>query len=159
MSGITTCLWFDDQAEKAVAFYAGIFGDEAEVGHVTRYGPAGPGPEGTVMTVDFALRGDSFVALNGGPVFEFTPAVSFQVFCDDQAEVDRFWFGLSEGGETGQCGWLTDPFGVSWQVVPKALPRLLSDPDPERGHRANEAMLKMTRLDIAELEAAADGDS
>ena len=123
-----------------------------------RYGEAGPGPAGSAMTVAFTLRGRPFVALNGGPVFAFNPAVSFVVDCEDQAEVDRYWAQLSAGGTEGQCGWLTDKFGLSWQIVPTALARILGDPDPLRAKRATEAMLKMKKLVLAELEAAAQGE-
>jgi predicted 3-demethylubiquinone-9 3-methyltransferase (glyoxalase superfamily) len=149
-------LWFDSRAEEAAEFYVSVFPD-SRINSVTRYGEAGPGPAGSAMTVDFCLRGQSFVALNGGPVFAFTPAVSFVVDCETQEEVDRYWSRLSSGGSEGQCGWLTDKFGLSWQIVPTALSRLLGDPDPERARRATEAMLKRKKLVIAELEAAAVG--
>jgi Uncharacterized protein conserved in bacteria len=155
-SEITPFLWFDSKAEEAANFYVSLFPD-SRIDSLNRYSESGPGAPGSVMTVAFTLRGQSFVALNGGPVFSFTPAVSFVVDCEDQAEVDRYWSALSAGGEEGQCGWLTDKFGLSWQIVPKALGRILGDADPERARRATEAMLKMKRLVIAELEAAADG--
>jgi predicted 3-demethylubiquinone-9 3-methyltransferase (glyoxalase superfamily) len=153
---ITPFLWFDAQAEEAALFYVSLFPD-SRIESLTRYSEAGPGPVGSAMTVEFSLRGRRFVALNGGPVFSFTPAVSFVVDCEDQAEIDRYWSALSAGGSEGQCGWLTDKFGLSWQIVPKALGRILGDPDPERARRATEAMLKMKKLSIAELEAAAGG--
>ncbi|HXR42670.1 MAG TPA: VOC family protein [Acidothermaceae bacterium] len=150
------CLWFDTQAEEAATFYTSLF-KNSEITEVSRYGEAGPGPAGSVLTVTFTLDGDEFLALNGGPEFKFNEAVSFQINCDDQDEVDHFWNSLSDGGEEGPCGWLKDKFGLSWQVVPTALPRLLSDPDPGRADRAMKAMLSMGKLDIAALEKAADG--
>jgi predicted 3-demethylubiquinone-9 3-methyltransferase (glyoxalase superfamily) len=153
---ITPFLWFDSQAEEAASFYVSIFPD-SRIDGVARYGDAGPGPAGTAMTVEFRLRGRPFVALNGGPAFSFTPAVSFVVSCEDQAEVDRYWALLSAGGEEGRCGWLTDKYGLSWQIVPSALARLLGDPDPGRVKRATEAMLKMQKLVVSELEAVAEG--
>ncbi len=154
MQKITPCLWFDGQAEEAATFYTSVF-PSSRIVDVARYGEAGPGPEGSVMTVLFELDGQRFTALNGGPEFTFTEAVSFQVDCDDQEEVDRYWSALSEGGEKGPCGWLKDCFGLSWQIVPKALPRLLADPDPERSQRVMRAMLQMKKIEIAELERAA----
>lgn len=153
---ITPFLWFDAEAEEAARFYTSVFPD-SRVERITRYGAAGPGRAGTVMTVEFTLRGQRLAALNGGPVFRFTPAVSFVVSCADQDEVDRYWTALSAGGTEGQCGWLTDRYGLSWQIVPDALERLLGDPDPARARRATEAMLKMGKLSIAALEAAANG--
>jgi predicted 3-demethylubiquinone-9 3-methyltransferase (glyoxalase superfamily) len=155
LTRITPCLWFDTQGEEAAAFYTSVF-DNSRVLQVTRYGSAGPRPEGTVMTVDFELDGQPFVALNGGPEFTFNEALSLQVSCESQAEVDHFWTKLSEGGEEGPCGWLKDRYGLSWQIVPTALQELVSDPDPERSQRAIKAMLGMKKLDIAELEAAAN---
>jgi len=152
MNKLRTFLWFDDQAEQAVDFYTSIF-EDARVGTVTRYGEAGPGEPGTVMTIDFELNGHPFVALNGGPVFEFTSAISFVIDCQDQAEVDHYWDKLGEGGEHGQCGWLTDKFGVTWQVVPVVLYELVGGSD-EASQRATEAMLKMTKLEIAPLKVA-----
>jgi predicted 3-demethylubiquinone-9 3-methyltransferase (glyoxalase superfamily) len=154
MDNLVTCLWFDTEGEDAANFYTSIFPD-SKVGSISRYGSAGPRPEGTVMTVSFELMGQEFVALNGGPDFTFNEAISFQIMCDDQAEVDRYWDTLTEGGEAGPCGWLRDKFGVSWQVVPKALPRLLGNPDPEKAQRVMAAMLQMKKIEIAELEAAA----
>jgi predicted 3-demethylubiquinone-9 3-methyltransferase (glyoxalase superfamily) len=156
MNGLTTCLWFDTQGEEAASFYTTVF-PNSKLGEVTRYGEAGPGADGTAMTIAFTIDGQSFLALNGGPQFTFTEAISFQIFCNDQEEVDRYWDTLSEGGETGPCGWLKDKYGLSWQVVPEILPQLLSDPVPERAQRAMAAMLEMSKLDIAALEQAADG--
>jgi len=155
MSDITPCLWFDTRAEEAARFYTGLF-DDAEILQTTRYGDAGPGPAGAVMTVLFRLRGRPFLALNGGPQFTFNEAVSFQVFCRDQEEVDRYWDALGEGGRHGPCGWLTDRFGLSWQIIPEVLPELIADPDPARAQRAMAAMLGMGKLDVAALTEAAD---
>ncbi len=149
------CLWFDGQAEQAAELYTSVFPD-SKVSSVTRYGPGMPGPEGTAMTVEFSLDGQPFLGLNGGPQYTFTEAISFQIPCADQDEVDHYWDRLSAGGEAGPCGWLKDRFGVSWQVVPTALSELLGDPDPGRAKRATEAMLQMKKLDIAELRRAAD---
>jgi predicted 3-demethylubiquinone-9 3-methyltransferase (glyoxalase superfamily) len=154
MHDITTCLWFDTQGEEAAEFYTSIF-PNSRIVDVLRHGPAGPGPEGTVLTVDFELDGTRFVALNGGPQFTFSEAISFQVFCDDQDQVDAFWNGLSEGGEKGPCGWLKDRFGVSWQIIPRALPKLLADPDAAKSQRVMEAMMSMEKLEIDALERAA----
>lgn len=148
-------LWFDGQAERAATLYVDVF-PNSRIDGVSRYGPDTPGTEGSVMTVDFTLDGQRFVALNGGPQFRFTEAVSFQIPCADQAEVDHYWDRLSDGGEQGQCGWLKDRFGLSWQVVPNALPDLLGDPDPGRANRAMQAMLGMRKLDIAAMRRAAD---
>lgn len=150
----TPCLWFDTQGEEAAEFYTSVF-TNSRIVDVSRYGEGGPGEAGTAMTVVFELDGQRFVALNGGPAFTFTEAVSFQVHCESQDEVDRFWNSLSEGGEEGQCGWLKDKFGLSWQIVPTALEVLLSDPDPDRSQRALKAMLTMHKIDIAALERAA----
>lgn len=149
------CLWFDGQAEHAAAHYTAIF-PNSEILGVTRYGPETPGPEGTVMTVSFSLDGQRFVGINGGPQFSFSEAVSFQVLCADQKEVDYYWDRLSEGGEQGPCGWLKDRFGVSWQIEPTVLFDLIDDPDPGRAQRATQAMLKMSKIDIEELLRAAD---
>ena len=153
---ITTFLWFDDNAEEAVSLYTSIF-KNSKVLEVARYGDAGPGPEGTVMIVRFQLEGQEFIALNGGPHFTFTEAISLAVSCETQAEVDELWAGLSAGGEEGQCGWLKDRFGLSWQIVPAVLPRLMQDPDPARRKRVTEAMFQMRKLDVARLEAASAG--
>jgi predicted 3-demethylubiquinone-9 3-methyltransferase (glyoxalase superfamily) len=151
----TPCLWFDGQAEQAAAHYTAIF-PNSEILGVTRYGPGTPGPEGKVMTVDFSLDGQRYVGLNGGPEFRFTEAISFQIHCADQDEVDHYWTRLSDGGEEGPCGWLKDRFGVSWQVVPNRLLELIGDPDAGRAQRAMQAMLAMHKIDVAELERAAD---
>jgi predicted 3-demethylubiquinone-9 3-methyltransferase (glyoxalase superfamily) len=156
MPTITPCLWFDTESEDAATFYTSVF-PNSKITNVTRYGSAGPRPEGTVMTVEFALDGKPFVALNGGPEFSFSEAISFQVDCETQEDVDSLWTTLSGGGEQGPCGWLKDRFGLSWQIIPTALPRLLSDPDEERAQRVMQAMLKMGRIEIAELERAAEG--
>ena len=147
------CLWFDHQAEEAMIFYTSIF-KNSKIGEISRYGDAGPMPKGTVLTATFQLDGQDFMALNGGPAFHFTPAVSFFVNCETQAEVDELWQKLSAGGEEGQCGWLTDKYGVSWQIVPTVLGQLMQDPDPEKARRVTEAMLKMRKLDIAKLKQA-----
>ena len=157
IGSIVPNLWFDTQAEEAAAFYTSVFPDSRIVG-VARYTEAGPGPAGSVMTVDFELDGQRFVGINGGPQFTFSEAVSFQVTCADQAEVDRYWDALlAGGGEEGQCGWLEDRYGLSWQVVPAGMDELFADPDPQRARRAMEAMLGMRKLDVAALRAAADG--
>ena len=147
---ITPFLWFDDQAEEAMHHYVSIFRNSKVVG-ITRYGDAGPGPKGSVMIAVFELEGQRFTALNGGPQFKFTEAVSFVVNCETQEEVDHFWDKLGEGGRIQQCGWLKDKFGLSWQIVPTVLIELINDPDPEKSRRVTEAMLQMTRIDIAKL--------
>jgi predicted 3-demethylubiquinone-9 3-methyltransferase (glyoxalase superfamily) len=149
------CLWFDGQAEQAAAHYTSIF-PNSEVTRVTRYGPDTPGEEGAVMTVEFHIDGQPYVGLNGGPQSTFNEAISFQIMCADQDEVDHYWVRLAEGGEHGPCGWLKDRFGVSWQVVPTRLDELIADPDPARAQRAFQAMLGMKKIDIDELERAAD---
>ena len=154
MSAITPFLWFDTEGEEAAKFYTSVF-PNSRIGGVTRYGSAGPRPEGTVMTVDFELDGQRFVALNGGPEFSFSEAISFQVNCESQDEVDAYWSKLSEGGEEGPCGWLKDKFGLSWQIVPKRLPELLSDPDQDKAQRVMAAMLEMKKIEIEALERAA----
>jgi predicted 3-demethylubiquinone-9 3-methyltransferase (glyoxalase superfamily) len=151
----TPCLWFDGQAEQAAAHYTAIF-PNSEILGVTRYGPDAPDQEGAVMTVEFSLDGQHYVGLNGGPQFTFTEAISFQIHCADQDEVDHYWTKLSDGGEEGPCGWLKDRFGVSWQVVPNRLLELIRDPDPGRAQRAMQAMMGMRKIVIAELERAAD---
>lgn len=151
-----TCLWFDTQGEEAANFYLSIFKD-SRPGRISRYSDAGPGPAGSVMTVEFELNGQRFMALNGGPQYTFSPAISFQVCCDDQAELDHYWDRLSEGGQQVACGWVTDKYGVSWQVIPSALPAMMSDPDPEKARRTAEAMLSMVKLDLAALERAHAG--
>jgi predicted 3-demethylubiquinone-9 3-methyltransferase (glyoxalase superfamily) len=155
MSKISPCLWFDGQAEEAANYYVSLF-DDAEVLEIARYGEVGPGRAGDVMIVVFRLEGQEYTALNGGPQFPFTEAVSFQVTCADQDEVDSFWTRLSDGGEEGQCGWLKDKYGLSWQIVPTPVTELLSDPDPERSQRAMKAVLDMTKIDIAAVQQAAD---
>jgi predicted 3-demethylubiquinone-9 3-methyltransferase (glyoxalase superfamily) len=150
---ITPFLWFDDQAEEAMHFYVSIF-ENSEVLDVTRYGEAGPGPEGSVTIATFRLEGQEFMALNGGRHYTFTEATSFFVTCETQEEVDYFWDKLSDGGETGQCGWLKDKFGLSWQIVPSILGELMQDEDTERANAVMQAMLQMTKLDIAQLQQA-----
>jgi predicted 3-demethylubiquinone-9 3-methyltransferase (glyoxalase superfamily) len=149
-------LWFDTEAEEAAEFYVSIF-DNSRVVNVTRYTDAGPREAGMVMTVEFELDGQRFVGINGGPEFTFDEAMSLEIVCEDQEEVDYYWERLTDGGEESQCGWLKDRYGVSWQVVPKGMDEVFSDPDPERAKRAMEAMLKMRKLDIGALRAAADG--
>jgi predicted 3-demethylubiquinone-9 3-methyltransferase (glyoxalase superfamily) len=156
-SPITTCLWFDNQAEEAANYYLGIFKDST-LGSIVRYTEAGPGPAGSVLTVEFELNGQKFVGVNGGPMFTFSEAISFQIRCADQGEVDYYWSRLTEGGAEIQCGWLKDRYGVSWQVVPTALIEMVSDPDPVKAARTTEAMLTMTKLDIAALRSAYDGN-
>jgi len=158
MHPITPCLWFDDQAEEAARFYTSVF-DDSRIVDTTYYGEAGPGPAGSVLTVSFELDGRPFVALNGGPRFTFDEAISFQVSCEGQEQIDRYWDQLSEGGETGPCGWLKDRFGLSWQIVPTRLTELLSDPDPVRSQRAMRAMLEMGKIDIAAVEQAVESDA
>ena len=157
MQKITPCLWFDNQAEEAVKFYVSIF-KNAKIGNITRYGKEGyeihRRPAGTVMTVEFELQGQAFVALNGGPYFKFTEAISFIVNCKTQQEVDRFWEKLSEGGEKGQCGWLKDKYGVSWQIVPTVLPKMMLDKDTRKSERVMQALLQMRKLDITRLKQA-----
>ena len=157
MSGkqkITTFLWFDTAAEEAANHYTSIF-KNSKILSVARYGEGGPGPKGAVMTVRFQLEGQEFIALNGGPHFKFTEAISLLVDCKTQQEVDALWSKLSAGGEQSQCGWLKDKFGLSWQIIPSALFRLMGDPDPEKAKRVMQAMLQMKKIDIAGLERAA----
>jgi predicted 3-demethylubiquinone-9 3-methyltransferase (glyoxalase superfamily) len=153
---ITPFLWFDHQAEDAARFYTSIF-KNSKIETVTRYGEAGPGPKDSVMTMAFELDRQKFVALNGGPHFKFTEAISFVVNCETQEEVDEYWKNLSAGGKTSQCGWLKDKFGLSWQIVPTVLGKMYSDPDPAKSQRVMKAMLKMDKLDIARLKQAYDG--
>ena len=155
MQKITPCLWFDTEAEQAADFYVSVF-KNSKILDVSHYGDAGPRPAGMVMTVTFELDGQEVIALNGGPEFTFNEAVSLQVNCQTQDEVDWFWNQLGEGGEPGPCGWLKDKYGVSWQVVPTALNELLSDPDTARAQRAMKAMLAMSKIDIEALRRAAD---
>jgi len=154
MPKITPFLWFNDKAEEAANFYTSIFRN-SKVRGVTRYSDAGPGPKGSVMTVNFELEGQEFTALNGGPAFTFTEAVSFVVHCDTQQDVDYYWDKLTAGGQESQCGWLKDKYGLSWQIVPKALPRLLQQTDPKKAQRVMQALLQMKKLDIGALERAA----
>jgi predicted 3-demethylubiquinone-9 3-methyltransferase (glyoxalase superfamily) len=154
MNEVIPCLWFDTEGEEAAKLYTSVF-PNSKILDIAHYGEAGPRAAGTVMTVNFELGGRKFLALNGGPEFKFSEAISFQVSCETQDEVDMFWNKLSEGGEEGPCGWLKDRFGLSWQIVPTALPRLLGDPDQEKAQRVMAAMLKMKKIDIAELERAA----
>ena len=153
MQKITPFLWFDDKAEEAMNFYVSIF-KNSKRGRISRYGEAGPGPKGTVMVATFQLEGQDFIALNGGPHFKFTEAISLVVNCETQDELDAFWEKLSEGGSKGQCGWLKDKYGLSWQIVPTALGELMSDPDPEKSKRVMQSMLQMKKLDIKGLRQA-----
>ena len=155
MPALTPMLWFDTEAEQAAEFYTSVF-PNSKIVEVTHYGPAGPRPAGMVMTVAFELDGQKFVALNGGPDFSFSEAISFVVDCETQEEVDTYWETLSDGGEEGPCGWLKDKFGLSWQVTPTALSRLLADPDTEKAQRVMAAMLEMKKIDIEALERAAE---
>ena len=156
MQKITPFLWYDDKAEEAANFYISVF-KNSKVLSVTRYGEAGPGAKGTVMIVEFQLEGQEFVALNAGPRFKFTEAISFVVNCETQEEVDYFWQKLSEGGAESQCGWLKDKYGLSWQVVPTILAELMQDKDPEKSQRVMKAMLQMKKMDISKLKQAAEG--
>jgi len=165
MQKVTPFLWFDDRAEEAAELYVSVFNArpegsgraESKVLGVARYGEAGPGTPGTAMTVSFQLEDHEFTALNGGPEFAFTEAISFHVSCESQDEVDHFWKALTDGGEESQCGWLKDRYGLSWQIIPTRLHELLGDPDPGRAERATKAMLRMQKIDVAELERAAEG--
>lgn len=156
MPQITPNLWFDTQGQEAAEYYCSIF-PNSKVTDVTYYGEAGPGPAGTVLTVDFVLDGQAFTAINGGPEFTFTEAISLLINCEDQEEVDYYWSKLTDGGQEVQCGWLKDRYGLSWQVCPPGMLELLNDPDPGRSQRAMKAMLGMKKLDLAALRAAADG--
>jgi predicted 3-demethylubiquinone-9 3-methyltransferase (glyoxalase superfamily) len=153
---ITPFLWYDDNAEEAVNFYVSIF-KNSRIKDVSRYGEAGPGKAGTVMTITFELEGQEFIALNGGPHFKFTEAISLSVDCQTQEEVDEFWEKLSAGGEKGPCGWLKDKYGLSWQIDPEILGELLRGPDPSKSNRVMQAMLKMNKIDIAALRRAYEG--
>jgi predicted 3-demethylubiquinone-9 3-methyltransferase (glyoxalase superfamily) len=153
MTQITPFLWFDTQAEEAAKFYVSIF-KNSKIGKISRYGQGGPGPAGSVMTVEFDLDGQRFIALNGGPHFKFNESISFSVDCKTQSEVDEFWKKLSAGGQEVQCGWVKDKYGLSWQVVPTLLGEMLNDPDPEKAKRVMAAMLKMKKIDIDELKKA-----
>ena len=157
MSRITPFLWFNDNAEEAVNFYVSIF-PNSKIVSLSRYGEAGPDPSGSVMTAAFQLDGQDFIALNGGPEYSFTEAISLYVDCRDQQEVDDLWAKLtSDGGQESQCGWLKDRYGLSWQIIPRALSELLADKDPARAQRAMQAMLRMRKIDVLALQAAADG--
>ena len=156
MQKITPFLWFNDNAEEAVNFYCSVFKD-SKIEATTRYTDAGPGPKGSVMTIAFELNGQTFVAINGGSVFKFTEAVSFVVNCGDQAEVDYYWEKLTAGGKEVQCGWLKDKYGLSWQIVPTALPQVLKQADPKKSQAVMQAMFKMKKLDVARLQEAANG--
>ncbi|MGH3323349.1 MAG: VOC family protein [Streptomyces sp.] len=155
--GFTTCLWFDGQAEEAAEFYLSIFKD-GKIGKISRYTEAGPGPAGSVLTVEFEINGQKFVGLNGGPEFTFNEAISFQIRCKDQDEVDHYWNKLTEEGQEVACGWLKDKYGVSWQVTPVELFDLVGDPDPEKAKRATEAMFRMKKLDVAAVRKAHAGE-
>jgi len=157
MKPITPCLWFDNNAEEAVNFYISIF-KNSRVKTVSRYSEAGPGEPGSVLTIVFQINGQEFMALNGGPQFKFSEAISFVIYCDTQAELDDYWQKLTAEGQEVQCGWLTDKFGLSWQVVPTITEKLLTDPDPEKVRRVSEAVLKMVKLDIAEMVRAYEGE-
>ena len=156
MNKITPYLWFDSQAEEAATLYTSIF-KNSRIMEVHRYGEAGPGPKGTAMIVTFEIAGQPFMALNGGPRVKFTEAISVYVDCETQMEVDDLWEKLSEGGEKQACGWLKDKYGVSWQIIPRALPKLMADPDPEKSRRVMEAMLQMGKIEIEGLEKAHRG--
>jgi predicted 3-demethylubiquinone-9 3-methyltransferase (glyoxalase superfamily) len=156
MQRITPCLWFDHQAEEAARFYVSIF-KNSKLGEITHYGEGAPRPKGSVLTVRFQLDGEEFLALNGGPVFKFTEAISLIVNCETQEEVDRMWEKLSKGGEKVECGWLKDKYGLSWQIVPTVLAKMLSDPDPARADRVLQAVMQMKKLDIKKLEEAYAG--
>lgn len=155
MQKIVPFLWFDRQAEEAANFYVSIF-KGSKLGRVRRYGEGGPAPKGSVMSAEFQLDGQDFIALNGGPQFKFSPAISFFVNCETQTEVDELWEKLSAGGKKDRCGWLTDKFGVSWQIIPTALGKLMGDPDPEKSSRVMKAMLRMDKIDINTLRQAYD---
>lgn len=157
MKSVVPCLWFDDQAEDAANFYVSLLPD-SRIDQIFRSPADNPsGPEGMVITVEFTLAGNKYVALNGGPQFPFTEAVSFQIHCDDQAEVDRLWAAIGKHGSEVQCGWIKDQWGLSWQIIPRRLTELLNDPDAHRARRTMEAMLQMRKLDVAQLERAAEG--
>jgi predicted 3-demethylubiquinone-9 3-methyltransferase (glyoxalase superfamily) len=155
MQKITPFLWFDTQAEEAANFYVSIF-KNSKILNIARYGDAGPGPKGSVMTISFELDGHEFTALNGGPQFKFTEAISFTVICKTQEEVDDFWKKLTDGGQEVACGWLKDKYGLCWQITPEIVPKLLSDPDPQKADRVMQAMMKMKKIDIQALQRAYD---
>ena len=154
MQKIAPFLWFDGNAEEAVNFYVSVFKKDSQILNISRYGDAGPGPKGTVMSATFELHGQEFIALNGGPQFKFTPAISFFVHCQTQAEVDELWEKLSAGGRKDRCGWLTDKYGLSWQVIPDVLGKMLNDPDREKAKRVMNAMLQMDKIEIKKLQQA-----
>ncbi|MEU8032014.1 VOC family protein [Streptomyces sp. NPDC049099] len=157
--GFVTCLWFDGQAEEAAEFYVSVFKNSSSIGRIGRHTEAGPGPAGSVLVVEFTANGQKFIALNGGPQFTFNEAISFQILCSDQSEIDYYWTRLTEnGGEGGPCGWLKDKYGVSWQVVYDRMPDLLGDPDQEKAARTMKAMMSMGKLDVAALEKAYAGE-
>ena len=157
LNKISPCLWFDREAEQAMNFYLSVF-KNGKAGEILRYGEGAPMPAGTVLTATFEIEGVSFIALNGGPHFKFNEAISLSIDCQSQDEVDYYWDALTaDGGQPSQCGWLKDKFGVSWQIVPDVLPRLLTDPDPARANRAMQAMMTMKKIIIADIEAAANG--
>jgi predicted 3-demethylubiquinone-9 3-methyltransferase (glyoxalase superfamily) len=156
MQKITPFLWFDNNAEEAVKFYTSVF-KNSKTGRIARYGDAGPGPKGSVVTIDFELNGQKFIALNGGPEFKFNESISFMVECESQQEVDYYWEKLTAGGQEVQCGWLKDKFGLSWQVTPTALLKMIADPDPAKANRVMTAMLKMIKIDLPTLKRAYDG--
>ena len=153
MQKITPFLWYDNNAEEAVSLYISVF-KNSKITDITRYGDAGPGPKGSVMTIAFQLEGQDFIALNGGPMFKFTDAISLSVDCKTQREVDELWKKLSAGGQPGQCGWLKDKFGLSWQIVPSALVEMLQDQDAEKSNRVMQAMMQMRKIDVASLRRA-----
>jgi predicted 3-demethylubiquinone-9 3-methyltransferase (glyoxalase superfamily) len=158
MQRLTTFLWFDGQAEEAMNFYTSVFRN-SKIGNISRYGDSGPGPKGSVLVASFEIEGQQFAALNGGPQYKFTPAISFAVNCKTQAEIDELWAKLAaDGGQPVQCGWITDKFGVSWQIVPTVLSEMLQDKDPARANRVMSAMLKMVKMDIPALERAYRGE-
>ena len=156
MQKISTCLWFDNEAEEAAKFYVSIFPNSKITG-VTRYGKSGPGPDGSVMTVNFELDGQRFTALNAGPQFKFTEAISFVIECQTQEEVDRYWTKLTAGGQEVECGWLKDRYGLFWQVTPRILLEMIGDPDPAKAERVMKAMLQMKKIEIAPLKQAYEG--
>lgn len=157
MQKIIPFLWFDGKAEEAANFYVSLF-KNSKIGAVRRYGEAGPGPKGSAMSVEFQLDGQPFIALNGGPQFTFSPAISFFVNCEAQEEVDELWEKLSAGGRKNRCGWLQDKFGISWQIIPTALGRLLADPDPQKSNRVMKVMLQMDKIDVESLRQAYEGE-
>ncbi|RYD58364.1 MAG: VOC family protein [Sphingobacteriales bacterium] len=158
MQKITPFLWFDNNAEEAIQLYTSLF-KNSKVKDIVRYGPMGPGPEGSVMTASFEIEGQEFAVINGGPMYKFTEAVSFVIHCDSQEEVDLYWNKLSEGGQEQMCGWLKDRFGLSWQIIPRAMIQMFKDKDGKRAQRAMQAMMKMRKIDIPALQRAFDGET